>query len=327
MAETLFSEIASALAWPVLAVLDLGERVAWLYLGSAFLMALGVWLFKLTKRVSLGAFLFPSSIWFHPSALFDLRLMVARSLISSLLLGPLLVGSAYIAIFSHSYLIRYVGLSFLGPMELTTGLLLVSASALTSEDFARYWVHRLAHRIGFLWALHQVHHSAAVLTPFTIYRAHPLDAWLLRATSSFALGVGAGSSAWFFSVDIAFWQILGVSGLSVIWNTLGSNLRHSHIWLSYPLWLQKIFISPSQHQIHHSVQKRHHDKNFGSIFAIWDLLFGTLHQTQGRELLKFGIEPGELNHQERVVSALFDPLLASCRKVFLPNHDESVRDK
>jgi hypothetical protein len=53
-------------------------------------------------------------------------------------------------------------------------------------------------------------------------------------------------------------------------------LRHSHIKIRYPKIIERIFISPGQHQIHHSTEKKHFDKNFGVAFAIWDLMFGSL---------------------------------------------------
>lgn len=47
-------------------------------------------------------------------------------------------------------------------------------------------------------------------------------------------------------------------------------LRHSHVRLSYESLLSYVFINPAQHQIHHSADQRHLNKNFGNTFAIWD---------------------------------------------------------
>src|SRR5690606_24355142 len=71
--------------------------------------------------------------------------------------------------------------------------------------------------------------------------------------------------------------------------------RHSHIWLNYPEWLSHIFISPAQHQIHHSTEVRHFDKNLGLIFAFWDKLFGTLYVPKGYEKFSFGINKKKPN--------------------------------
>jgi sterol desaturase/sphingolipid hydroxylase (fatty acid hydroxylase superfamily) len=81
----------------------------------------------------------------------------------------------------------------------------------------------------------------------------------------------------------------------VIFNAAGSNLRHSHIWLSYgPRW-EHIFISPAQHHIHHSSDKKHFNKNYGEVFAFWDWMFGTLYVTDGQEHLTFGVADGDGN--------------------------------
>jgi sterol desaturase/sphingolipid hydroxylase (fatty acid hydroxylase superfamily) len=94
---------------------------------------------------------------------------------------------------------------------------------------------------------------------------------------------------------------------------LGANLRHSHVWLSYGRALEHVAISPAQHQIHHSADRRHFDRNFGSALAIWDWLFGTLYVTRERERLTFGLSAAEKNHRDNVASAVIDPLIASAR--------------
>lgn len=57
--------------------------------------------------------------------------------------------------------------------------------------------------------------------------------------------------------------------------------------------MEHILISPAQHQLHHSSDPRHHDKNYGEVFAIWDLMFGTLFVPDGPEKLTFGIADGD----------------------------------
>ena len=74
---------------------------------------------------------------------------------------------------------------------------------------------------------------------------------------------------------------------------MGSNLRHSHISISYGKIVEKILISPAQHQIHHSVEKKHHDKNFGVTFAIWDYFFNTLVYSQSNQKIKYGLSDEE----------------------------------
>jgi sterol desaturase/sphingolipid hydroxylase (fatty acid hydroxylase superfamily) len=69
----------------------------------------------------------------------------------------------------------------------------------------------------------------------------------------------------------------------------GSNLRHSHINIRYWKWLEYIFISPSQHQLHHSIAEEHYDKNFGAALAVWDWLFGSLHLSESDQEITYGL--------------------------------------
>ena len=50
-----------------------------------------------------------------------------------------------------------------------------------------------------------------------------------------------------------------------------------------------MLISPAQHQVHHSVDPRHHDRNYGEVLALWDWLFGTLYISRAGETIRFGL--------------------------------------
>ena len=62
-----------------------------------------------------------------------------------------------------------------------------------------------------------------------------------------------------------------------------------HVWLSYGPVLSRVFISPAQHQIHHSKAPQHFDKNFGFIFAFWDVWFGSLYVPRAKEHIDVGL--------------------------------------
>ena len=82
---------------------------------------------------------------------------------------------------------------------------------------------------------------------------------------------------------------MGMNVIAFVYYFMGYALRHSHFWISYGPVLSHVFISPAQHQIHHSADKKHWDKNFGGTFALWDWLFGTLYIPRKKEDLTFGI--------------------------------------
>jgi hypothetical protein len=40
-------------------------------------------------------------------------------------------------------------------------------------------------------------------------------------------------------------------------------------------WFDRVFASPSNHRVHHAVNDRYVDRNYGGILIVWDRLFGT----------------------------------------------------
>jgi sterol desaturase/sphingolipid hydroxylase (fatty acid hydroxylase superfamily) len=63
-------------------------------------------------------------------------------------------------------------------------------------------------------------------------------------------------------------------------------------WIAFTGLWGRLFLSPAHHQIHHSTNPIHFDKNLGSCLGIWDWLFGTLYVPgRTREKLRFGVEP------------------------------------
>jgi sterol desaturase/sphingolipid hydroxylase (fatty acid hydroxylase superfamily) len=70
------------------------------------------------------------------------------------------------------------------------------------------------------------------------------------------------------------------------------HLQHSHVWISFTDVLGRIFVSPAHHQVHHSADPKHFNRNFGSCPALWDWMFGTLYVPgKEREKLIFGVAP------------------------------------
>ena len=66
------------------------------------------------------------------------------------------------------------------------------------------------------------------------------------------------------------------------------NLRHSHVSIRYPKAVERVLMSPAQHQLHHSEAERHSDRNFGVALSLWDWIFGSFHHSVS-EKLTFGI--------------------------------------
>jgi len=277
------------------------ERVYWLYLVSALLIAIiafGVSRHKAGKSTSLRAFLtycFPRSVYLHRSAIVDYCYLFINRFLFALLVAPFIVGTG---IYS-SYLKTSLRPLFPEPFAVEPSFLFLLFYTLIitlAFDFALFFVHYVQHQNEFLWQFHKVHHSAEVLTPLTVYRFHPMDDLLNLSVVALFTGTTDAAFSLFFGPQSSMVGIVELNIFLFAFYLIGYNLRHSHIWVSYGTRLNKFFISPAQHQIHHSKAPRHYYKNFGFIFAFWDLLAGSLYNPKRPEALEFGLYDDE--HRE-----------------------------
>jgi sterol desaturase/sphingolipid hydroxylase (fatty acid hydroxylase superfamily) len=158
-----------------------------------------------------------------------------------------------------------------------------------------YWVdHYLKHRVPALWELHKVHHSATVLTPLTGFRLHPLDALIFTNILALSLGVANGVANYAFGQTTYAFTIGDTNLILVLFVHLYVHLQHTHLWIAFTGVAGRILLSPAHHQIHHSNNPIHFDKNLGSCLAIWDWLFGTLYIPKKEpENISFGVAVGE----------------------------------
>jgi len=145
-------------------------------------------------------------------------------------------------------------------VESALGPWIVGALLVVSEDLCYYAFHRASHRVRFLWAAHEPHHSS----------------------QSFNWSV-ALRQTWVPFVAAPFWfvlPLLGFDPLMVLSAQLTSLLFQAllHTELVGTLGpLGWIFNTPGHHRVHHSADEDQLDKNFGGIFIFWDRLFGTFH--------------------------------------------------
>ena len=157
------------------------------------------------------------------------------------------------------------------------------------DDGAKYIVHRGLHRVSLLWCFHKVHHTAEVLTPLTVYRTHPIEVVIFALRSIIVQALAAACFLFFFGDRAELVTILGANAILFAFNAAGSNLRHSHVWITYGSFLECIFISPAQHQLHHSAEPQHENKNFGAVLALWDWLGHTLLIAGEKPPMNFGV--------------------------------------
>lgn len=125
-------------------------------------------------------------------------------------------------------------------------------------DFLYYWNHRLGHEVSVLWAAHVVHHSSEDYNLTTA----------LRQTSGSFL-------SWIFYLPMA---VVGFPPEMVI-TVAALNLVYQ-FWVHTQYidklgWLEAVFVTPSNHRVHHAQNRVYIDKNYGGVFILWDRLFNT----------------------------------------------------
>jgi sterol desaturase/sphingolipid hydroxylase (fatty acid hydroxylase superfamily) len=175
-----------------------------------------------------------------------------------------------------------------------TARVIITLALFLAYEFG-YWLdHYLKHRVPALWELHKVHHSATVLTPLTVFRIHPLDSVIFSNILAVTLGVTNGVANYLFGKPITVFSIDDTNVILVLFVHIYVHLQHTHLWIAFTGLAGRLFLSPAHHQIHHSNNPVHFDKNLGSCLAIWDWLFGTLYvPAKEPEPLSFGVKVGE----------------------------------
>ena len=213
--------------------------------------------------------------WFGRSAQQDYAFIGLNLVLKSLFFAHLIVIGIDLAqwtFLSLTHVIGHVRLSLSPPMIVASYTIVL----MIIDDLSVYWLHRCMHHIPLLWSFHAIHHSATSLTPLTWLRIHPIEVLLNTVRKGFVYGLVTGVFMFLSGSAVHEITLLGVNIFSLIFFTLGANLRHSHIPLSYGNVMESILISPLQHQIHHSADPQHINHNFGAKLAVWDWLFGTL---------------------------------------------------
>lgn len=299
--DTAFGSTLTAWMAPLLP----SQKAFYLYLLCAFVIAGLSWLYFSHREESARpdgvekgflAWVFDPKIWFHRSAKQDYMYFVLNALIYYGIVAQLLVsGHVFFNAFEAGldWLFGARESAVFAPSPLTAAL--YTLAVVLAIDLAVWTTHYLQHKIVVLWQFHQVHHSAEVLTPATVYRMHPVDLFFTGIVTTALLGLALAGFTYLTQSSPAEITVMNVNILIFTFYLVGYNLRHSHIWLGYPQWLSHILISPSMHQIHHSIDKKHWDKNMGLIFAVWDWAFGTLYVPKAYEKLEFGVSREEPN--------------------------------
>lgn len=190
----------------------------------------------------------------------DLFYAVFNAMITKAGLIAVVAGVTYLAALSIPEALR----SSVGGLPLWGQV----ALAVLLSDLGFYTVHRLFHKVPFLWKFHAVHHSIETLDWLAGHRVHPVDQILTKGASLvpvFALGFSDAAVAIY--AGLYYWQSL---------------LLHSNVNVSLGP-LRFIIALPQFHHWHHANHPEAYDKNFAGQLAFLDFLFRT-HHLPGKEI-------------------------------------------
>lgn len=127
-------------------------------------------------------------------------------------------------------------------------------------DHQYYWFHRASHRVSFLWAAHEVHHSSERYNLTTALRQSALQE-SLSAPFYWPLALLGFPASMLASCIV-------VSALYQFW------IHTRLVGRLHPLF-EALFNTPSQHRVHHAADAAYLDRNYAGTFAWWDRLYGT----------------------------------------------------
>ncbi len=179
-----------------------------------------------------------------------------------------------------------------------------------------YWLnHYLSHRIAFLWEFHKVHHSATSLTPLTNFRVHPIYMCVFINILAVSIGLANGIGDYLLGQPASQYGLSETNIILVFFIYVYVHLQHSQLWISFTGRLGRLLMSPAHHQIHHSRNPAHFNKNLGSCLAVWDWMFGTLYiPAAENEMLEFGVEP-DREHAHTIRGELILPFVRAAHLV------------
>ncbi len=204
----------------------------------------------------------------------DRRPWSRSSLLSSTYL--LLAGKLTIYVIVITPLVRntwvYLGLPSL-HLDRRLPLPLYMLTSLIVVTFTAYWAHRGMHRVPLLWHIHKIHHSPQNLNWSSIYHRHFLE-YLLQEPLHLITVLALGTDL--------------VAPFGIIFMTIDV-LGHSNIRLNMGR-LSYIISTPQAHRVHHSIEPRHYDRNFGNTFMVWDHLFGTFSYDPASPPIGYGVD-------------------------------------
>lgn len=147
-------------------------------------------------------------------------------------------------------------------------------------DLAIYLQHVLFHAVPGLWRLHRMHHADLEFDATTGLRFHPVEI-VMSMGIKLAVVAALGPPA----VAVLIFEVL-LNGTALF--------NHANIDLPRRVdrWLRLIVVTPDMHRVHHSIDPRETNSNYGFNLPWWDRLLGTYvaQPAKGHNGMEIGIE-------------------------------------
>ena len=168
-------------------------------------------------------------------------------------------------------------------------------------DLIAYAVHRLYHRVPFLWRLHRAHHSDLDIDATTSLRFHLGEVLITVSIKGFSIAVlGISPGAFLISESLTLAAGLFSHGNVRLPGRLESRLRLA-------------IVTPAMHWIHHSRRPAEHNTNLGAVFSGWDRLFGSYCMGVAQHEIQFGLDEYPTPEDVSLMRFYLMPFDKACR--------------
>ncbi|MEO1656758.1 MAG: sterol desaturase family protein [Pseudomonadota bacterium] len=158
------------------------------------------------------------------------------------------------------------------------------------DDMMQYWWHRASHTYPWLYGLHRGHHEAGYMSVRIVYRNNAFY-YAFMPSIWFSAALVYMGFGWAYALFLIVKQAVIFGAHSDLkWD----RFLYQTPWLSPVAWVvERVISTPSTHFMHHgkhlSDGVTHYKGNFGNLFFLWDVIFGTAKITR-QYPEKFGTE-------------------------------------
>ena len=183
-------------------------------------------------------------------------------------------GLSNVAVKAFNDLLGFFGVSNVVAIEIGTYPVVVQLLiAFVVADFIQWNVHRMLHRVPWMWEFHKLHHSVKQMGFAAHLRFHWMETIVYKTVQYVPLAMIG------FGIDDFF--IIHIIAVAI------GHLNHANLGLSYGP-LKYLINNPKMHIWHHSKElpeKHPYGVNFGLSLSIWDYIFGTSYvPDSGRDI-------------------------------------------